>query len=230
LGVADLVVIAAYLAPAAYPGLRAGGAVGGPGAVGPSARPKPAPSDVSTPAPVTPAPVTPAPVKPAPVKPAPVKPAPVTPAPVTPAPVKPAPVKPAPVKPAPVKPARATSTGAAARFTAVADVFFALNSRAIDGRKSRQLRKLAARLRKLPAGTRVEIHGYADIQGAALHNRRLSRLRTIAVHYYLRRLRALTKLEVRLRYFGSRRASSSDDPKRRARDRRVRVLVERSGK
>jgi outer membrane protein OmpA-like peptidoglycan-associated protein len=252
LGVADVIAIAGYLAPAAYPGLRgeraASSAVGGEQgatalgakeqalALSPSLASKPKAASkarvalaaskarvalAASKARVAPA-ASKARVAPAASK-ARVAPA-VSKARVAPAASK-APVAPPVPRKAPVAPAPREG-----RLKLVGEVFFGTDSYALDQRARREARRIVQLLRRLPVRARVELRGHADIRGTDRHNKRLSRLRTITVHYYLRRIGALARLKTRLRYFGSRRARQSDDPARHARDRRVRVFVERSGR
>ncbi len=218
LGVADLVLIAGWLAPAAYPGLE--GEPRSPSSVASRS----ASSTPKRPTPKGPTPKGPTPKRPTPKAPAPKGPAPKAPAPKAPAPKAPAPKAPAPKAPTPV-PAPSAPTASNTHDVTLGQIYFQTGSYSLDEQANKMLRALLEKLRVLPRGSVVELRGHADVRGEADFNRRLSRLRAINVRLYLRRFSATDHLRFRIRHLGSRDASQ--DPRRWARDRRVHVVHER---
>lgn len=111
-----------------------------------------------------------------------------------------------------------------------ADVLFAFASARLEAAGQPALRAVAARLG--PAtGRCVRIVGHTDPRGPAAYNRRLSLRRAVAVRVALERLGARLSC-ARVEGHGerdpiarNRRPDGADDPRGRARNRRVEVLI-----
>ena len=91
------------------------------------------------------------------------------------------------VKKAPTPPTAASPPMAASTSGAQLDVYFATESYAPSRREMRKIYRLVARLRRLPASHVIEVLGYADPRGPANYNLRLGKFRAQTVAYLLRR-------------------------------------------
>lgn len=125
-----------------------------------------------------------------------------------------------------------SQTGSQVELTLAADVLFAFNRATLTSAARSRLRTVAARLRRVSGA--VQVDGYTDSTGSQTYNIRLSRRRAEAVRRALMRLLRGR----RIRYVVAGRGEAepvaantkpdgSDNPRGRARNRRVAVTFTR---
>jgi outer membrane protein OmpA-like peptidoglycan-associated protein len=126
---------------------------------------------------------------------------------------------------------RETEAGPEVRFRLAADVLFAFDSARLDAGARNRLDQVSARLRR-EQPRRVRIVGYTDSKGSDAYNLRLSRRRAEAVHAAL--ASEAPAFDVRGRgeadpVAPNTRPDGSDNPRGRARNRRVEIIFPRAG-
>jgi outer membrane protein OmpA-like peptidoglycan-associated protein len=126
---------------------------------------------------------------------------------------------------------RETEAGPEVRFRLAADVLFAFDSARLDSGARSRLEQVSARLRR-EQPRRVLIVGHTDSRGSDAYNLRLSRRRADAVRAAL--ASRAPGFDVRGRgeadpVAPNTRPDGSDNPRGRARNRRVEIIFPRTG-
>ena len=125
-------------------------------------------------------------------------------------------------------------TGQEVRIALSADVLFDFDKADINPKAAGALAEAAELIRKHNPRGAVRIEGHTDAKGAADSNQRLSERRADAVRNWLGEKRDLKRVAFKTQGFGAKRPvarntrpDGSDDPKGRAENRRVEIILAR---
>lgn len=127
-----------------------------------------------------------------------------------------------------------SETGQEVRIALSADVLFDFDKADINPKAAGALAEAAGLIRKHNPRGAVRVEGHTDAKGAADYNQRLSERRAEAVRDWLGGKGELERVAFRTQGFGAKRPvarntrpDGSDDPKGRAQNRRVEIILTR---